>query len=168
MIIYIYKIFTTYNNDKGIVKNFIDNHDGGNWYFIDQEDNFSIYNFPNGGLEDYSNESFKFNYDKEEEGYGTTLIQTRDSEIINYMVDFEETYLHNASFFSLQVIQPHSSENETFYAMDTYSMGNYEEGFYESAFTDHSWSTKEGEGGLDDYFEGDIKVSDLVSKAMNK
>ena len=93
---------------------------------------------------------------------------TRDSEKINYMFEFEERYLHNASFFSLQVIQPHSSENETFYAMDTYSMGNYEEGFYESAFTDHSWSTKEGEGGLDDYFEGDIKVSDLVSKAMNK
>lgn len=165
MAIYIYKIFTTNISDTAMVKNFIDNHDGGNWYFIDQKDNFSIYNFPDGDLEEYSDEGFKYSYDEEEEGYGTTLIQIRDSEIPNYFVDFDETYLHNAGFFDLKVIYPHSSENETFYAMDAYGMGWYDEGFAETGFKDHSWTTKDG--ALDDYFEGDIKVSDILTAAKN-
>ena len=40
MNIYIYKIYTSYHDDKNKVKNFIDNHEGGDWYFIQQKENF--------------------------------------------------------------------------------------------------------------------------------
>lgn len=159
MAVYIYKVFMAYHDDKDKVKNFIENHDGGSWYFIHQKENFSAYNFPNADLTKYSDDAFEFSYDEEEEANATTLIQVRDSEIPNYMIDFAETYLHNADFFELKVIYPFRG----YHAMDTYSMGNYEEGYYESAFNDSSWTT-EG-GALDDYFDGDVKIADLLSKA---
>ena len=34
MAVYIYKVFMAYHDDKDKVKNFIENHDGGSWYFI--------------------------------------------------------------------------------------------------------------------------------------
>ena len=46
MAVYIYKVFMAYHDDKDKVKNFIENHDGGSWYFIHQKENFSAYNFP--------------------------------------------------------------------------------------------------------------------------
>ena len=46
--------------------------------------------------------------------------------------------------------------------MNIYSEDGYEEGFYGSAFQDHSWTNKDG--GLDEYFDGEVTVDDLISK----
>ena len=174
MAIYIYKISTSYHNNKewvaGFIENHKNNHQDGNWYFIHQKEEFSLYKLPDGEIYTYTDDDFKYSYDEEEEGYGTTLVQTRDSEINNYMIDFESNYLTHLSEmdrFQLQAIYPFgdSSGNE-FFAMDVYSENTYDEGFYGSGFQDHSWTNKEG--GLDDYFEGDIKISDVVSKIMDK
>ena len=94
MAIYIYKISTSYHNNKewvaGFIENHKNNHQDGNWYFIHQKEEFSLYKLPDGEIYTYTDDDFKYSYDEEEEGYGTTLVQTRDSEINNYMIDFEE------------------------------------------------------------------------------
>jgi|TARA_B110000914_G_C15415328_1_gene423842 hypothetical protein len=163
MNIYIYKIYTSYHDDKNKVKNFIDNHEGGDWYFIQQKENFSLYKLPTGELSKYSDEIFEYSYDKDEEGYGTTLIQVKQDKIVNYEIDFDSNYLSNTDIFQLQLIHPwEDGDGNSFYCMDVYSEDGYEEGFYGSAFQDHSWTNKDG--GLDEYFDGEVTVDDLISK----
>mgnify|MGYP006107876537 CR=1 FL=1 len=82
---------------------------------------------------------------------------------VNYEIDFDSNYLSNTDIFQLQLIHPwEDGDGNSFYCMDVYSEDGYEEGFYGSAFQDHSWTNKDG--GLDEYFDGEVTVDDLISK----